>query len=393
MRPASHFLPTTAAKIVIANTFMGLAKAGADVTLFCFSDEAYTPDQLAYAEQFGKVIMYNHSIRNTPKRMLKAFFSRTPIYLNKYISREMLDFLSDLCEKENFDAIQAEHTCMAPHAYFLRDKFNLPVGLRLHNVEYLIWQRYADVLSWLSPAKTFVLQQSKLLKSKETEIYNQADICFAISEIERQKALKLAPKANVVLSSVGVDFDVWKVNHDIVREPNTLVLATTYKWVHNVDGLDWFLEKVLPKVKSAIPNVKLKLIGKNPPEKYSLMGDNIDVVGYVDDVAPHLNSASVYIAPLFVGAGIRIKILEALAMELPVVATEVSAEGINAGKENGLFVTDNPDTYADYVIALLKDSAKARQLGKNACDYIKENFSWEKNVGIMYDFYKTAISK
>jgi glycosyltransferase involved in cell wall biosynthesis len=157
--------------------------------------------------------------------------------------------------------------------------------------------------------------------------------------------------------------------------------------------MQWLIKEVLPIIKEKIPDVKLTIIGKGLPRKFfRLNNPNIEIVGYIEDVIPYLSRANIYVAPLFVGGGVRIKILEALAMKLPVVATPVSAEGIHTGNENGLFIADNKYDFANAVIMLLNDYNKARELGEQGRNFVVNNFSWEKSVSTIIHKYKELLN-
>ncbi|MFW5662699.1 MAG: glycosyltransferase family 4 protein, partial [Bacteroidota bacterium] len=116
-------------------------------------------------------------------------------------------------------------------------------------------------------------------------------------------------------------------------------------------------------------------------------------LGFVDSIKPYMNSSSIYIAPLLVGGGVRIKILEAMAMELPVVATSVSAQGIRAGNNEGLIVCDNPAEYAHSVLSLMRNPDRAVKLGKAARNFIINNHTWMRSVKKIYDSYTKLSGK
>jgi glycosyltransferase involved in cell wall biosynthesis len=244
----------------------------------------------------------------------------------------------------------------------------------------------------MHPKRIYIGHQAMLLRNHEKQLYSDVDVCFAITEKDKASALKLAPTANVVVAGPGVNADEWDPDPEVKRNPQEMILATTYKWVHNVDALKWFLDNVLPIVREKIPGAYLTLLGKEPPEWLeSYKSKGLNLVGYVPEVQPYLNRAGIYIAPLFVGAGIRIKILEAMAMQLPVVATPVSAEGIKAGEKEGLFISARPEEFAARIIRLMTDEPMRAAAGISARRYVLENFSWERNVRIMLDEYGKLV--
>lgn len=394
LSPQLPFPADNGGKIGIANILKQFCKQGCEVTFFTYNNGNLTKDGIAEAEKYCKLLLFNHSLKNTYPRIMKSMVQGKSIYIEKYSNPEIIEFLSNEIESNSYDVIHADHTGISRLALILGKRFKIPIGIRLHNIESIIWKRYFENLPFYSPKKYYIFQQSKILAKEEAKLINSADICFAITENDREMALKLAPKANITVASAGVDLDEWNVDSSIERNRFEILLATYYLWKHNLDGLMWFIKNVMPIVKSELPETTLTLLGEGAPKWLNNYKDlGVNVIGYVPSVKPYYNRANVYIVPLFVGGGIRIKILEAMAMELPVVATNVAAEGISAKVEDGLYVTDDKTQFANRIIELCKNEKMARALGEKARIYVQNNFSWEKNVKKIISGYEEFINK
>ncbi len=384
LSPQFPFPMTDGGKIGIANIFKEYSALGHKITLCAYSDLNIAAEYLTEAEKYGEIEIIIHSTRNTPKRILCSLFNKKSLYTSKHISDKALEQFEKIATSAEFDVIHCDHSAMMPVALHLKNKFNIPIALRLHNIEWTIWYRYASVLNNFHPKKWFISSQGKKLKRDETVYYQAADVCFAITEEDKIRALEMSPNSNVCVASAGVNIEEWNIVDNIEKTNNTMVLATNYDWVHNVDGVIWFIENVLPLVQEIYPDATLQLIGKNPPAIFNnYSGGGVEVLGFVPSVKEYLSKANVYIAPLFVGGGIRIKILEAMAMKLPVMATPVSAEGIKAGEEDGLYVSDNVQISADYINQLFSDKNQCQRKGNAARDFIKKHHTWKKSVSIM----------
>jgi len=393
LAPRFPFPPDDGGKIGIANITKEFSKH-ADVTFFAFDDGNLSEETKELIRPYAEPVIYNHSTNNSPARILNSIFRQESLYFSKHSSAEILSFLDELTEKGEFDVIHADHSCMAPLALYLKRKYNIPVGLRLHNIEWIIWQRYADVLPKSHPKAVYIKSQAKKLRRDEAEVLSLIDTAFAITEEDKQRALELCPGLYAVVATAGVDIDEWTPDRSIERNREQLILATTYHWQHNIDAVKWFIENVQTKLHAANPNIELTLIGKNIPEWINRYKDiGVNPVGYVDKVQPWLNRAGIYIAPLFVGGGIRIKILEALAMGLPVLATPVAAEGIRSESNNGLFICKTADDYIRLINKMIDDNDFRKTAAQNSSTFIKENYTWEKNVGMMLDKYKLLSEK
>jgi polysaccharide biosynthesis protein PslH len=388
LAPQFPFPENDGGKIGIASTFKQLA-VNADVTFFCYCCATPDIEQLNYAKSYGKVIIFDHSTKNTPLRIFKSLFETKPLYLSKHISNEVLEFLRKLVVDEKFDFIHADHTAMAPVAIALKEEFNIPVGLRLHNVEHLIWRRYEESLQDYHPKKWYVKSQADKLQQAEAEILRQVTVSFPITDEDAKLAKKLSPDANIVVAGPGIGLEKWQ-RQEVLKKNSTLIHATTYDWVHNVDAVRWFINNVIPKLQEFNPEIRLQLLGKNPPPDFSGKR-GVDVLGFVSSVMPYLSAAGIYVAPLFVGGGVRIKILEAMAMELPVIASPVSAEGIKGTREDGLIIAESADDFVKEILYLVENPNLVQELGKKARKFVLENYTWEKSIGIIYNTYKNIL--
>lgn len=386
-------LPATdGGKIGIYNISKEFAKEN-EVTFIIFSN--YMPEKSYVNEMsaIGKTFFIIKDISNSKKNILISIFKNEPVYLSKFYDKSVLTQLDKIINEIEFDVIHADHTSMAQIAYYISKKTEKPWGLRLHNLEHIIWSRYSDNLSKLSVKKYISKYQAKLLKKKEFDYIAKSYINFPITQNDFNIIKQNVKNSNSVVISVGVDSELNKPIN-VEKIDNTLCIATTYSWVHNVNGLIWFIEKVIPIVKTEIPDIKFQLFGKNIPElfkNYRYLG--VESIGFVEDLSYKLSQSELYIAPLFVGSGIRIKILEAMAHGLPVIATKVSAEGIKIDEENGLYITDSPLEQAEIIINLLKDKELLQKKGKLAREFIVSHYNWSENVSKILNEYTKLIKK
>lgn len=395
--PQNVFPPTDGGKIGIFNIFKYLNKYTQTDIAFYF-DEINKKNYWDNWREIGNLYPINLNTKNTKYRIIKAFLTNQSLYLTKHFNFKVISQLEILIEKNKYDAIICDHTAMAETGLYLANKYNLPIYLRLHNIEYLIWERYAQSLSKYNPLKLFIAQQAKLLKAYEINVLDKFNYLFAINENEKQLIKNLSPKSKVEVINVGVDLDMWnyKSTDFNFKIENTLAIATNYNWVHNVNGIEWFIQEVMPIVKQKYPDVILKLFGKGIPDKLRNLDDNVIAVGFVEDIVSELKKCQIYIAPLFVGAGIRIKILEAMSLGLPTIATKISADGINSNdntKDNGLFISDDAKEQAHKIIQLLDDRSLLEIESRRAAKFIKENYNWDNSILKMLEIIENQKNK
>lgn len=393
LAPRTPFPEDDGGKIGIANITKELAKLGADITLLFFYNNEKDLDIPDYAYQYANIVPVYHDTSNSLPKILRSALLFRSIYIDKHNSRKVKNFINHHLIENKYDVIHCDHTAMADIGLYCQKILKCPIGLRLHNIEWTIWQRYYQSLSPADPRYYYLQQQAKLLRKYESDAIGKMDINFAITKEDLSRALEMNSTANVTISTAGVNIDEWKADSAVSRNPNELIHATVYRWRHNLKAITWFIEEVMPLIKAKNPDIYLRLLGKNAPDSLREYGKQVEVIGYVDSVLPYLNKAGIYVAPLFVGGGIRIKILEAMAMEMPIVASPIAAEGIRATNKDGLFIAHNKNDFADIIIRLNRDDKLRESAGIAARKFIEENHTWAKNVKIIYDEYERLISE
>ncbi|MCB2224299.1 MAG: glycosyltransferase [Actinobacteria bacterium] len=214
----------------------------------------------------------------------------------------------------------------------------------------------------------------------ERAIAGRFDRCLLISRHD-VAALGDPPPANVVLSPHGVDARFFAPSG--AERTGSLVFTGNMAYPPNVDAVRWFAGEILPLVRADVPEARLTVVGADPVPEVRALADGaaIEVTGRVPDLRPHLGGALVAIDPLRVGAGLQNKVLEGMAMGLPMVVTPVANEGIGATPGTHLLEAAGPQEFADAVVRLLRDPAHRESLGAAARAFIVERWSWEKHFG------------
>jgi glycosyltransferase involved in cell wall biosynthesis len=198
------------------------------------------------------------------------------------------------------------------------------------------------------------------------------------SEIYQQLLKKLNLESNIHVIPNGVDLDYFVPGESANRKSNALVITGKMSYHANQKMVLHFVENILPLIWKVNPNVTLEIVGQNPPQDIQNLSTDrrIVVTGWVDDIRPYLQSASIAVAPLAYGAGIQNKILEAMACEIPVIASSTALEALSTENGINILASDNPQQFADLTLELLKSKERRHTIGKAGRAYVEKYHSW-----------------
>ena len=251
-----------------------------------------------------------------------------------------------------------------------------PVVLFEHNVEYMIWKRLHDVEQrpW---RRALLAMEWRKMRRYERLACRRAARTIAVSEEDRALLATVAPTADIRSVSTGVDTQFYHPN-GTVEAPATLVFSGSMDWYPNEDAVLHFLDSILPAIRREIPAVSLTVVGRNPTERIRAAGAaaGVELTGTVPDIRPFVAKAAVYVVPLRVGGGTRLKIFEALAMGKAVVSTGVGAEGLPVLPGEHYLRADTPQEFARSVVMLVKDPSRRQALGAAGRRLVEARYSW-----------------
>jgi glycosyltransferase involved in cell wall biosynthesis len=330
---------------------------------------------------------------NTQTDILSAalsLFSPLPYTAGKYRAEAMTAAMREAFQEERFDLVQVEGTQMA-HYLGEAQRRGVPTVLRLHNVEADLAARYARTVQ--GPLRWFVAEQARRMRRFEAAACRQASLCLAITEEDAAIVRSRVPEAQVAVSPAGVDLERY-APHPMSEEPGTVVFIGALDWPPNADSVRWFRSEIWPRVRREESTARWVLVGKGPSAEMLRWPEedrSIQVTGYVEDVRLYLNSASLVVAPIRSGGGMRLKILEALASGKPVVSTPIGAEGISFVPGRDLVLADKAAAFASEVVRLLRDPAERFRMGQNARQ-TASLYGWEDLIHGQEEIYRQLIS-
>ena len=353
-------------------------------------------------EEFAGLVKEMVFLPGNPKplhsRLLSSLSDDVPFKFRKYHSEQALRDVVDCVSGEGaFDIILSDHFHLAPLALDARSVVEREGGrvpllvLRTPNVESTIVQKYAERVD--NPLlKAFANREARKMKRYEARSIDMFDLVAAISPIDRDVLREIsAHPETIICVTAGADVDRL-LPPEKPPKPGEVVFVGSFDWQPNADGAMWLVEKVWPKVIGEFSGAHLSLVGKNPPpylEKAA--GPGITLTGRVDSVEEYVARAACCVVPLWIGSGMRFKILEAFALARAVVSTSLGAEGIEAEDGKHILIRDDPDEFADAVIGLLRSPERREELGRNARALVERKYSWKQVARGFSDAIETLV--
>lgn len=370
----------------------GYADAGCEVTCLAMNttkhyvDIKETGGAFAGVRNFVSIPVDN---RIKPLAALSNLFSAGSYVIERFRSHEYENALIRLLKENKFNIVHVDGLPTCLYIDTIRQNSTAKIIQRAHNVEYKIWERAATADG--NPLKKKYLDiQASRLKTFEAEALGKVDTVLAISREDDGYIHELQPKAKTIIVPAGMDIDELKP----VKEPMDLSLffIGALDWLPNLQGLDWFIKEVWPKIHIALPDLEFHIAGKKMPQQfYNHAGQNIIAHGEVPSSEEFMNDHSVLLSPLVSGSGVRIKIIEAMAMGKVILSTTVSAEGSGAIDGEHILIANTADEFIRQIRRLKDEPGLLAKLSKNARNFALDNFQNKKVIGRLLKYYTELI--
>ena len=302
--------------------------------------------------------------------------SELPYAIKKYESEAMRQEVATRVADIRFDLLVCD---------FLAPAVNVPPALDCrsvlfqHNVEAMIWKRHYEVQANVVK-KAYLYRQWQKMRAFEAKTCPQFDCVVAVSREDRELMQQQYGVDRIYDVPTGVDTEYFRPSGRVKSQPESLVFTGSMDWLPNEDAIRYFTEQIMPRIKQVVPGVTLTVVGRNPYPglvELSKLDPSVIVTGRVEDVRPFMEEAAVYIVPLRIGGGTRLKIYEAMAMEKPIVSTSIGAEGLPVTDGKEILLADTPESFAEAVVRLLRQENLASALGKQAAAKVREKFGWD----------------
>ena len=320
---------------------------------------------------------------------LRSFLKAESISVCYFYSSRLQKKVNALFEQIDFDVLFCFSSPMAE--YYFRSAHKKRAAKPLIRIMDLIdvdsykWTQYAEQSSGLK--RLIYRHEACYLSQYEHRIAETFDHLLVVSEQEKNVFLRGLAATNLSVVTNGVDLDFFNPRHPQRQQAQkpTLVFTGVMDYWPNIEGVQWFVERVFPRIRAAIPATAFYIVGSRPTTDIRRLEhiEGIVVTGFVEDVRDYLAAANLCVVPLRIARGIQNKILEAMAMGKPVVTTSQAFEGIKAVSGQEIIPADGEDMFAAAVIDLLQDKQKAESMGAKARRCVETHYSWDRNLNVL----------
>jgi len=303
---------------------------------------------------------------------LRRFPSSAPYAVSKFTVPEVAGFVTRGMREQRYDAMICD---------FLSASLNFPRSLTTpsvlfqHNVESALWDRQARHEA--NPLKRLVFElEAKKMVRYERHAVRRFHHVIAVSEHDRSLMSEMTDPTRISVVPTGVDLSLYRAARGAPPEKPLVLFLGSMDWEANIDGVDWFCRDIWPTVLATVPDAKFRIVGRNPHARVrKLESASVEVTGTVPSVIEHLQEAAVFVVPLRIGGGTRLKIFEAMATGRACVSTSVGAEGLDVTHGTNILLEDEAEGFAKSVIRLLRDRAERARFAHAAGD-LAARYDW-----------------
>jgi len=373
----------------------GLAKSGCSVDMLAIN----TPKHHINTKDIPKNIRETMAIETvaintniSPLNLLINYcFSSKPYIAERFYHKNFEDAIIKKLNENQYDVVILEMLYLSTYIPTIRKHSKAHITMRAPNIEHEIWMQIAE--NTKNPIKSIYLNNmARRIKRMEKQAMNQYDSLIPVSQINAETYQKMGVKVPIFRTTTGVFLDQIP-KHPEIEEENALAHIGALDWIPNFEGLTWFVNEVWPIIHKALPDINVYIAGRNAPDNAANVfnKDHIHYLGEVPDAYEFLQSKSILIVPLLSGSGMRVKIIEGLALGKSIVSTEIGAEGIALKNNVHIKIANDPKAFADACIQLYQDKKERENLSKNGKEFVHEAYDNLKIAKSLCDFYKTQV--
>ena len=362
-----------------------------DIVLICIKEKSKPKDDLPELKKYcSQIIILDFERPKKIMNYLLNMFSLKPFFVWVKYDKRIQQVMDNMVKENQFDLIHIDGLAGAQFALAYDD---MPKIIDARDAIWLSHNRQMrnnkNVL-----LKTYSRLKLFRLKKYELKIYSQFDRVVFISKVDEQTIFSLSSGKLDNLATIPFGVDISKIEpNKYDSKPLSLVFTGNMPYGPNKDAMLYFCRDIFPEIKREIPNVKLYIVGRDPgPEVQNLSREgDIIVTGEVEDMKAWLEKSTLFVCPLRYGSGMKIKVLEAMAMAKPIVSTSIGVDGIRVRNGEDVFIADDAASFALRTVELLRDEKLRNRFGENSRKLVKEEYTWEIASSKFNNLYSEVI--
>ncbi|MDR2835696.1 MAG: glycosyltransferase family 4 protein [Bacteroidales bacterium] len=370
--------PKDGGTICTLSMAFSLQKNGHAVSILAINTQKHFFNISDIPKEFSEYIKFMSVEVNTnikfSKLLKNFFFSKLPYNAERFISKDYSDKLTEILIQEDFDIIQLEGSYLLPYIDVIRKISKAKIAFRAHNVEFEIWERKSkNEKNYFK--KLYLHNLYKRIKKFEINYINKYDLISPVTNRDGNKFNELGNTKPQYVAQIGVVLERYIIPDNEPEYPGFFTIGSL-DWLPNQEGLIWFIDNVWLKFIKKYPKAKFYIAGRNAPNellKYFL-NNNIEYLGEIKNANDFISSKSIMIVPLFSGSGMRVKIIEGMALGKTIISTSIGKEGIEATHNENILIVDSPEDFFNCLEKVYLDKSISEIISKNAIEFIHQNY-------------------
>ncbi|MEI6123386.1 MAG: glycosyltransferase family 4 protein [Bacteroidota bacterium] len=391
----SPFPPKEGGPIAMHNLSNGLMLHNHNVDILAVNTHKFHVDVDNLPVDYRFKTNFTAVFIDTRIKILDAFlnlFSKKSFHISRFESVEFDNTLKCILKNKNFDIVELETIYVAPYISTIRKYSKAKIVLRSHNIEHLIWTRYAKTIR--NPIKrNYLYLLSRKLEKFESQVFSSVDGIATITSVDTDYIKKLGISTPIATVPFGLNFSACFFQPKQIGSPTFFHLGSM-DWMPNQEGIKWFLTDCMPEIERLFPENIVFLAGRNMPLwLYNYNFKNLNIVGEVEDAVEFMSSKNIMFVPLLSGSGVRVKIIEGMAIGKTIISTSIGAEGINYIDGENILIANTPEQFVEKFKLCIENSDLCTSIGQNARKLIESEHDIYVTTQKLLDLYFLVLKK
>jgi glycosyltransferase involved in cell wall biosynthesis len=362
-----------------------LLNLGCEIDHVCISTHKHPFDENSYPEEIKQRISIQSIPVDTtvkPGQAFRSLFSQRSFNISRFDDPKAKVALESLLSKKSYDVVLLESLYTTPYLRTIRQHSNAKVVLRSHNVEFLLWQQLASNCKsgW---RKWYLRKLARDLRAYELQTLQKVDAIFSITKND----LETVQRAGITTRNHVIPVALRQTSREILDDNCSLFFIGSMNWQPNLEAADHLVNSIFPKVRKQIPEVELHIAGSYMGTHFPSDPENgITNHGFAENLQDFMSNHGILVLPIKSGSGVRIKLLEAMALGVPIVSSATGALGIS--EDDGILISSTDEQMVEQIIELFTSPEKRQSIGHKAWEFVHKNLSVERVSQMIADEFK-----